>query len=480
MYLHGKDPSFRTTRKQANPYRILVFLVLIVFFFTVLTGIVQGDVEPLFLPTPTPTRTTTSFVSEGRTHFEAGNLDAAIAALRRASELAPEDPEILADLARIQTYSSALLTTDAERSQRLQDALDSIDRAKELAPTSSEVLAIRAFVLTWSSNPFLVDAETSEQMLNLAEAEALMALQIDSTNTLALAYYAEVLVGQKRWTQAYRYIQQAVERDPNLMDVQRIMAYTYETLGEYNLAIQSYRRAIEIMPNYTYLYIAMGRIYRHLQLYEQALEHFARAANLNRQLDIQDPTPYLAIANTYAQDGEFFAAALNVQQALTFTPANPNVFGQLGVIYHRSRNYEGAILALQCAIEGCSAEMSCDIRRCDPDTDPMVAVQGLPLSPSTVVFYFTYGSVLSAMHRSGDDYCDRAMDVFTQLRSRYAEEPTIMSIVRSGEEICSFYLRPSQDDEAAIEELEEAEIDFVEPVIEMPGDEEPVYEEMAP
>ena len=472
MYLHGKDPSFRTTRKQANPYRILVFLVLIVFFFSLLTGIVQGDVEPLFLPTPTPTRTTSSFVTEGRTHFEAGNLDAAIAALRRASDLAPDDPEILADLARIQTYSSALLTTDAERSERLQDALDSIDRAKELAPTSTEVLAIRAFVLTWSSNPFLVDAETSEQLLNRAEAEALMAMQIDSTNTLALAYYAEVLVGQRRWTQAYQYIQQALERDSNLMDVQRIMAYTYETLGEYNLAIQSYRRAIEIMPNYTYLYIAVGRIYRHLQLYEQALENFSRAANLNQQLGIKDPTPYLAIANTYAQDGEFFAAALNVQQALTFTPANPSVYGQLGVIYHRSRNYEGAIPALQCAIEGCSAEISCEVRRCNPDEDPMVSIQGLPLSPSTVVFYFTYGSVLSAMHRSGDDYCDRALDVFSQLRSRYAEEPTIMSIVRSGEEICSFSTRINQDepvDEAVMEELE---TDMVEPVIEQPVIEE--------
>lgn len=469
MYLQGKDPSFRNTRKKSNPYRILVFLVLIGFFFTLLTGIVKGDVEPLFLPTPTPTRTTESFVTEGITHFNAGNLDEAIAALRRASNLAPEDPEILAELARIQTYSSALMTTDAERTQRLQDALDSIDKAKELAPTSSEVLAIRAFVLTWSSNPFLVDQETSEELLNRAEAEALMALQIDSTNTLALAYYAEVLVGQKRWNQAYQYIQQAVERDPNLMDVNRIMAFTYETLGEYNLSIQSYKKAIEIMPNYTYLYIAVGRIYRHLQLYDQALEHFARAANLNRQLGIQDPTPYLAIANTYAQDGEFFAAALNVHQALTFTPANPGVYGQLGVIYHRSRNYEGAIPALQCAIEGCSAEISCEVRQCDPDEDAMVSIQGLPLSPSTVVYYFTYGSVLSALHRPGDDKCERAMDVFTQLRARYAEEPTIMSIIRAGEEICSYSLGSRQEETIS----EDLNTDMEEPVDEQPAMETP-------
>jgi len=192
------------------------------------------------------------------------------------------------------------------------------------------------------------------------------------------------------------------------------------------------------MPNYTYLYIAVGRIYRHLQLYDQALESFATAANLNEQLGIKDPIPYLAIANTYAQDGEFFVAALNVNRALEFTPASPDVYGQLGVVYHKSRNYEGAIPAFECAIEGCDAAQSCEIRDCDPDVDPMVSVEGLPLTDSTIVYYFTYGSVLSGLHREGDDKCEKAMGIFDQLRSRYADDPSIMSIVRAGEEVCTY------------------------------------------
>jgi len=417
---------------------VLVLVALIVFFGTVLSGIAKGDVQPLFMPTPTPTRTTNSFVIEGQTHFEAGNLNAAISAYQNAIQLDPNDPNLFIELARIQTYSSALLTTDAEKIQRLQEALGSIDRAKELAPNSSEVLAVRAFVLDWNSNPFLVDDDVSEDLLNEAEAEAVLALQLDNTNTSALAYYAEVLVDQRKWNQAQQYIEQAVSRNPDLMDVHRIQAYTFETLGEYNLAIREYQKAIEIMPNYTYLYISVGRIFRHLQLYDQALENFAKAANLNEQLGVKDPIPYLAIANTYAQDGEFFAAALNVNRALEFTPANPDVYGQLGVVYHKSRNYEGAIPAFECAIEGCDAAQSCEVRECDPDVDPMVSVEGLPLSDGTVVYYFTYGSVLSGLHREGDDKCQKAMDVFDQLRARYAEDPTIMSIVRAGEEVCTY------------------------------------------
>jgi len=447
MYLHGKEPTFRKSHAKINPYRVLVLLVLIVFFASILTGIARGDVEPLFMPTPTPTRSTDSFVVEGDTHFRAGNLNAAIDAYRRATTLDPNDARLFTEMARIQTYSSALLTTDAERRARLEEAMASIDRAKELAPNDSQVLAVRAFVLDWNSNPLLVDDETSETLLNQAESEAVLALQIDNTNTLALAYYAEILVDQKKWNQAQQYIQQAVERNANLMDVHRIQAYTYETLGAYNLAIEEYEKAIEIMPNYTYLYIAAGRIYRYLGsinpelsqvYYDQALENFAKAANLNEQLGVIDPTPYLAIANTYAQDGEFFAAALNVERALEFTPANPDVYGQLGVIYYKSRNYEGSIPALECAIEGCDTQQSCEVRQCDPEIDPMVSVEGLPLSPSTVLYYYVYGSVLSGLHREGDDLCNKAMAIFSQLRSQYADDPTVMSIVRAGEEICTY------------------------------------------
>jgi len=68
----------------------------------------------------------------------------------------------------------------------------------------------------------------------------------------------------------------------------------------------------------------------------------------------------------------------------------------------------------------------------------MVAVEGLPLTGSSVVYYFTYGSVLSGLHKEGDDKCEKAMDIFNQLRERYSDDPTIMSIVRAGEEICTY------------------------------------------
>jgi tetratricopeptide (TPR) repeat protein len=436
MQLSGKKINFRSQKRHFSPYWLMVWVILMAAGIRLILGFERGEVKPLFLATATPTRTTNSFAQEGEAHFVAGDLEKAIVSYKEATRLNPNYPRLWWEMARIQTYSSSLLTTDAEKRTRLQDALYSIDQAKKLAPDDSTVRAIRSFVLDWNANPML-NPELNQKLLTEAEQEAVAAIQLDSTNTLALAFYAEILIDQLKWQQAEQYLLQAMERDPSLMDVHRIQGYYYENIGKYNPAIQEYQKASEINPNLTFLYIQMGKIYRHLQLYQQALELFEKAARLNDQLGIKDPIPYLAIANTYAQMGEFFSAARNVKKALMLNPTSPDVYGQLGIIYHKSRNYEGAVPAFECAVLGCTPEKSCEVRQCDPTIDQAITITGIPLSDSTVMYYYTYGSVLSGLHRPGDSYCQQAMDIFKQVKAKYSGDSTIMSIVKSGEDICA-------------------------------------------
>ena len=406
---------------------------MIVLGLVIVRSLNTGKIRPLFLPTPTPTRTSNSYSLEGETHFMAGDLDKAIAAYQLATESEPDNAQLWAELARIQTYSSNLLTTDAEKQERLQSALTSITRATELAPEDSTVRAIHSFVLDWNAS--LAGAQASA-VLSQAEQEAVYAIQLDPANTLALAYYAEVLVDQQKWLQAQQYASQAAKQNPNLMDVRRINAYVLESLGDYNAAITEYQAAVSINPNLTFLYLSIGRIYRHLELYDNALEYFAKAANINEQLGVKDPIPYLAISNTYVQQGEFFIAARNVLKALRINPSSPDVYAQLGLVYYKARNYEGSIPAFECGIQGCSAEQSCEVRECDPTVDPAVVVEGMPLSDNTVVYYFSYGSVLAGLHEEGDNYCVRAMDILSLVKAGFSGDPTVMGIVTAGEEIC--------------------------------------------
>ena len=44
------------------------------------------------------------------------------------------------------------------------------------------------------------------------------------------------------------------------MDVHRVNAYVLESGGQYNLAIPEYDKAIQIKPNFTFLYLPGGEL----------------------------------------------------------------------------------------------------------------------------------------------------------------------------------------------------------------------------
>jgi tetratricopeptide (TPR) repeat protein len=444
---------------------MFLWVVMILGGVWILQQLDRGEIKPLFEATPLPTRAARSYLEEGDANFTAGNLTAAILAYQEALRVNPNDAQTWAKLARIQTYSSAFLITNDEKKARLREALESATKGVELAPEDSTVRAIRAFTLDWNANGSFHTAEEVQDFLIEAESEALIAQQLDNANPLGLAYFAEILVDQQKWNQAELIINQALElpEATQWMDVYRVNAYVLETLGDYNLAISEYEKAIAIEPNFTFLYSRIGANYRRLAfdvattqgeeaarpVYERSLEYFDKVVRINEQINVKDPGPHLSIARTYSQLGEFFIAARNVQTALEYEPTNADIYGQLGVIYFRSRNYEGSIFSLECAIYGCSGENSClgrGLDRCFPGLgENPVDVQGLDISPNTIVYYYIYGSVQAALSRPRDNRCDKALKTMGEVRAElianeddYADgKETIISIVEAAEEICA-------------------------------------------
>jgi tetratricopeptide (TPR) repeat protein len=438
MQLNGKQPTFRKSKPVDHPIRALILLGLLVASVFLVREILSNHVRSPFLPTPVPTRTAQSYAMEAQSYFMAGDLEQAIATYQKSLDLEPQNADLWSELARIQVYSSASLTTDAEKFSRLQEALVSTDKAIEANPEDSTVYAVRALTLDWLANPVLSGDKSGNYDVE-AEQAAVQALQYDNQNTLALAYYAEILVDQQKWDQAAQYAAQAVEKDPTLMDVHRINAYVYESLGDYGTAIDEYKKAIAINPNLTFLYIRIGVNFRTLKQYDAALDYFGAAANIDEQLGIKDPIPYLAIGKTYTQMGEFFIAALNIEKALEYNPYSPNVYGQLGVVYYKGKNYEGSVLPLRCAVKGCTAEETCEIRSCDGSVDPAIAIEGMPLSSNTVVYYYTYGSALAGLHTPTNDQCTEAVQVLQQVKESFPEEQAIISIVDESLAICASF-----------------------------------------
>lgn len=541
MRLTGEKLQLSRDRRRSSPWRIAVMLGLIVGVVLLLRSLQQGEVQPLFLPTPTATRTGNSFGEEAEVHFAAGDLPAAIRAYEAGIQVDPADAELWAMLARAQTYNSFLLTTQEERRQSLDEARRNVDRAIEINPDNALAHTVRALVYDWSASAEVKDtitvgdqvrvsgtigeggvitanlielegldltsgedSETSEgaalifsgqvdaildqtwvvsgrtleltpltlirdknrRDIFLAEAQnaATRALQLETNFSLANAYRAEILVDQGNLAQAADLSETALQDaiaqriEPGfLMDIHRVRATVYESQGWYNSAIEEYLEAAKINPNLTILYLKIGANYRALSQFDQALEYFDRAARINAQLGIQDPNPYLAIGNTYARDGEFFVASINMQRALSISPTNPEIYARLATVFYQARNYEGSIPIFKCALRGCSDQETGDILcelglapNCEPETETAaaigVAVRGMPLSSETVEYYYTYGSALT-FYAGSEVYptaCDDAEDVFIELMAKYGGDPLIAAIVAEGRQICAGALFPTE------------------------------------
>jgi tetratricopeptide (TPR) repeat protein len=467
MHLTGEKLPLRPSGRRSNPWRILAYILLIAVGIFITRLVEAGRVKPLLLPTPFPTRTANSYVEEAKAYFSAGNMDKAIEAYEKAVNVDPESGHLLAELARIQTYSSELTTNYQERTARLNGAIASIDQAVAISPDDSFVHAIRALVYDWAA---AAQDEVSEKnmYLNQAETSAVRANQLDPDDPLTLAYYAEVLTDQQKWAQALDLAERAVtqieeqayEMGDTRMDVYRVYATVLESIGLYRRAIEEYEKAAAITPNLTFLYLRIGVNYRELLNYDKALEYFNRAAQINAQLSDdpseQDPVPYIAIGKTYLQQGEFFAAALNMARALAINPSDPDMYGQLGIVYYKARNYESAIPVLHCAVEGCTSDESqtilCELgyAECGPDATEGSfqgqEVEGLPLASRSIEYYYTYAAALA--YYSGTDLaptgCTDAERIHEQLLQQYGDDLIVMGIVEENRSICTT-VSPSTD-----------------------------------
>jgi tetratricopeptide (TPR) repeat protein len=264
MHLSGQQMPFGREARRSSLRRVGLWLALIALGVLVLyLRYVTRVVEPLFLPQPTPTRTALSFAARPAS---AGGLEKAIQAYQQAVGLAPTDSQLLAELARIQTYYSAQRPSVEDRRAQLADARQSADAAVQANPDNGFAQAVRALAYDWSATE--EQAAVREGFLTEALNAAVRAVQLEPPGSpvraLALAFRAEVLADQQRYAEALDSAAQAAALAPDSMDVHRVYGTVLQSTALYRQSIDEYLRAAEINPNLTFLYIQIGANYRRL------------------------------------------------------------------------------------------------------------------------------------------------------------------------------------------------------------------------
>jgi tetratricopeptide (TPR) repeat protein len=320
-----------------------------------------------FLPTPTPTRSPESFVTEAQALFAEGKLLPAIEAYQSAIAASPQDSTLYVALARVQVFAGQY----AEAEKNAKNAI-------LLNPNN----ALAHGVLAWALN--FQEGKNAEAQASIQEA-----LRLDPNNALLHAYNVEILINS-----GFDGVQKAIDEsrvalalDPNIVETHRARALLLEATTNYEEAIAEYQAAIQINPNIADLYIGLGLNYRVLQVYDEAITAFTRANALNPA----DPFPDLYISRTYATIGEFAKSLQYAETAVQDRPDDPSLRGNLGVMYYRNNFWPEAIQQLGYTIYG-------------GVTEDGVKIEGIPLVNDFRVaeYYYTYGLALARTNQCGE------------------------------------------------------------------------------
>ena len=365
-------------KRHSNPWRVIL-LAIIVGGLVYFNEIVVPKTQPLFIPTPTITRSPDSFINEAETYLTEGKTSQAIASYKNAILADPKNISNYIKIARLYVYSG-----------KYEEAATEAENALLLNPNNSMALAIRGWAIGLNGDYL----EATNSLKN--------AITYDPNNGTAYAYYAEILALQQQsgqdtigtLDQAIDYSKIAMEKNPNSMETHRARGLVLEITANYEEAAKEFEAAIAQDGNIADLHLALGRNYRVLERYDDAVTEFIRANALNPS----DYLPEYYIASTYASIGDFPKAIQFCEQAISDSPADPYLYGYLGVYYYRYAQYNRAVDALRMAIQGGTTE------------DGLI-VEGLPLDYGTATeLYYFYGFALA---RQGE--CNEALQIAQML-----------------------------------------------------------------
>ncbi|MCX5633376.1 MAG: tetratricopeptide repeat protein [Phycisphaerae bacterium] len=216
--------------------------------------------------------------------------------------------------------------------------------------SKGEVIGIATLIVTEGQN--LNFAIPSDKIIALKETsktpifEAYASLTVDANDAQSLFEKGVKELWQENWSAALTYFRKATEKNSQDAGAWILAGYCYDKLGRYQEAIEAYKQAIRIKPDFAEAYLCLGATYGKLGRYQDEIESYKQAIRIKP--DYADAHYNLGVS--YGELGRYQDEIESYKQAIRIKPDYAEAHGNLGVAYKNLGRYQEAIEALKQAI----------------------------------------------------------------------------------------------------------------------------------
>jgi len=160
-------------------------------------------------------------------------------------------------------------------------------------------------------------------------------------------YLGIACANKKEYDKAIESYKKAVEINPKKDKIYYNMGITYATLKEYDRAIGAYKKAVEINPKDDKAYYNMGITYANIEEYDKAIEAYKKAVEINSK----DDGAYNNMGSIYHDKEEYNKAIKAYKKAIEINPKNDKAYNNMGSAYDNKGEYNKAIEAYKKAVK---------------------------------------------------------------------------------------------------------------------------------
>jgi tetratricopeptide (TPR) repeat protein len=282
--------------------------------------------------------------------------------------------------------------------------LESFDVQKRIGTATTSLISFLAGYIRFQNDDCNTALDYFDDALKAEESSMF------ANRKYILLYAGECGITLGHYQLAIKYLDQAIDIDPDFDIAYNDRGLSYGRLGKIEVAIQELDHAISLNPNFASAYCNRAVIYGILGRYADAFKDFNRALEIDANLTIA----YINRGGLYNNLGSFDLAKQDFEQVVQIDSRNYLAYNGLGYAYQGMGQYETAISQYDKAIQIAPDFVAAYINRGNANNDlgkyPQAKKdyeQAIAISPNSAQAYngrgFTYGR-LGQLNQAIADY----------------------------------------------------------------------------